>query len=68
MDIKPDIDYTGGDLYDVRHITLAECQSKCEGTNKCVAFSYVKSKSWCWLKKELTPPRRKAEVVSGTKY
>jgi hypothetical protein len=68
IDLKHGVDYAGGDLYDVRFITRDHCKSLCEGTNKCVAFSYVESKSWCWLKKELTAPRNRADVVSGTKY
>jgi hypothetical protein len=67
IDIKHDVDYSGGDLYDRRYISLEQCQSLCGTTGQCVAFSYVETKSWCWLKKELTTPRRKVGVISGAK-
>jgi len=68
IDIKYGVDYAGGDLYDRRYISLNQCQGLCASNSQCVAFSYVETKTWCWLKKELTPPRRSAGVVSGAKY
>jgi hypothetical protein len=67
LDIKIGVDYPGGDLYDRRPLSLDQCQTLCMSETKCVAFSYVGSKNWCWLKSTLTPPRRQPDVVSGTK-
>src|SRR6185295_7581215 len=46
-------DYPGGDYRDIRSITLDQCQYICRRDGRCVAFSYVPSKRWCWLKDEM---------------
>ncbi len=68
LDLKPGIDYQGGDYSDRRGVSLDGCKALCANDGRCVAFSYVPSKSWCWLKSSLSEPRRNAEITSGTKY
>lgn len=68
IDLKPGIDYQGGDYSDRRNVSLDDCQALCANDGRCVAFSYLQSKNWCWLKSSLPAPRRNVEVTSGTKY
>ena len=68
LDVKPGIDYEGGDYDDRRNVTLDECYSLCANDSRCVAFSYSSDLDWCWMKSSLSPPRSDPDIVSGVKY
>jgi len=68
ISLRRGIDFPGGDFSNHRDVTLDQCKSLCARSSQCVAFSYVESKRWCWLKDRLNAPRREAEVISGTKF
>jgi hypothetical protein len=71
--VETSIDRFGGDY---RNFALKSddgdeaCKEACVGDNKCRAWTYARpgyvgSDAYCFLKKEIKPPRRKAGFISG---
>jgi hypothetical protein len=63
------VDLRGGDLdmRGLRNVSLDQCANACLSNDSCAGFSYVKSKSWCWMKRQLLDRRLNDDVVSGVK-
>lgn len=64
------IDIPGGDLSNraySRATTPQQCRLACVGSDRCVAFTFVKRKSECWLKGTVGQPRYMDGMVSGAK-
>lgn len=66
--ILPGRDFEGGNLYDLRSVTLEQCVLSCARESQCRGFSYVELKNWCFLKRELSEPKPNAAVISGMKH
>ena len=60
-------DLHGGDYDDYRRVTLEQCQYYCNRDDRCVAYSWIESKGWCWLKDSVPRGWRDGDVVSGIK-
>lgn len=60
-------DLKGGDFDNKRPVSMEACQSYCSADDRCRAFSYVKSKSWCWLKSDVGQSSFNADIVSARK-
>lgn len=61
------IDLLGNDYGNYRDVSLDQCAGACARDNRCVAFSWVESKRWCWLKSSVSPPSVNRDRVSGVK-
>lgn len=65
-----DVDLPGGDLSSrpfQQATTPLQCRLACIDNNSCIAFTYVRSKSECWLKGSIGNPRSRRGMVSGVK-
>jgi hypothetical protein len=64
------VDLPGGDLsrrpYG-RNVTASQCRLACVANDRCVAFTYMKRKSQCWLKGAVGAPRYGEGMISGLK-
>jgi PAN domain len=69
LQVQQNVDYKGGDIsaQGYRNIGYMQCYNLCDFNNECVGYSYVRKKSWCWLKRELLLSKANPEVVSGVK-
>jgi hypothetical protein len=67
MALQSGVDYPGNDYANSRNISLDSCEALCSSDGRCKAFSYIKSKSWCWLKNDRGSPQNGSDIVSGTK-
>lgn len=67
--IQNGIDLPGGDLdlNGIRNISVDQCASVCTSNASCLGFSYVKSKRWCWMKRQIREQRLNDDIVSGLK-
>ncbi len=68
--IFEDIDIPGGDLSNRSYggaTTPQQCRLACVANDRCVAFTFVKRKSECWLKGTVEQPRSMEGMVSGAK-
>jgi hypothetical protein len=66
--IQNGIDLPGGDLAGgLRNISLDQCSSACQSNASCAGFSYIKSKRWCWMKRQIVDRRLNDDIVSGVK-
>jgi hypothetical protein len=63
------VDLPGGDLEarGLKDISLDQCSDFCLNNQFCAGFSYIKSKSWCWMKRQILDRRPNSDVVSGVK-
>jgi hypothetical protein len=61
------LDFHGGDYDDRKGVTLDECQYFCNRDDRCVAYSYILPRRWCWLKDSESERYRNPDVVSGVK-
>lgn len=61
------IDLFGDDITErgVKGISIPECENLCSSNNECVAYTYIVSKSWCFLKNGEGQPQHKPDVISG---
>jgi hypothetical protein len=69
LTILSGVDLPGGDLEarGIKDISLDQCSDICLNNNSCAGFSYVKSKNWCWMKKQVVDRRSNNDIVSGIK-
>jgi hypothetical protein len=67
--VQNGMDLPGGDLdpSGLRNLSFEQCQSVCLDNASCVGFSYVKSRRWCWTKRQVLDRRLNNDVVSGVK-
>lgn len=67
--VQNGIDLPGGDLDSdgIRNISVDQCAGACTSNASCVGFSYVKSKRWCWMKRQIRERRLNDDIVSGLK-
>ena len=64
-------DHTGyyeGDLRNIKNIDHTACQAACINMNACVAYTYIRRSSSCWLKSTVNQSRYDPELISGIKY
>jgi hypothetical protein len=64
------VDLPGGDLSSHPHSrgqTAQQCRLACVADNRCIAFTYVRTKTECWLKGSIISPRFEEGMVSGVK-
>lgn len=64
------VDLPGGDLSSHPHSrgqTAQQCRLACVADNRCVAFTFVRTKRECWLKGSVIAPRFEEGMVSGVK-
>ncbi len=61
------MDVQGFDYRDQRDIDLGGCEEMCAADARCRAYSWVEAKRWCWLKDNVSGPRRASGIVSGIK-
>ena len=61
------IDLFGDDITErgFKGISVPECENLCSSNNECVAYTYIVSKSWCFIKNGEGQPQHKPDVVSG---
>jgi hypothetical protein len=62
-----EMDLQGFDYRDQRDIDLSDCERGCAADARCRAFSWIRAKRWCWLKDNVSGPRRAIGVISGIK-
>ena len=64
------IDLFGDDITErgVKGISIRECENLCLSNNECVAYTYIVSKSWCFLKNGVGQPQHKPDVISGVSF
>jgi hypothetical protein len=67
ISLRNGFDFPGNDYGNVRGVSLDQCRATCSADARCNAFSYVKSKNWCWLKSAASSPLRNDDVESGTR-
>lgn len=58
-------DLEGGDLQQIKDLTLSACVAVCEGQSQCRAYSYDKWNRWCFLKTTASTSRFDPKYVSG---
>jgi len=64
------VDLPGGDLSSrpySRGQTAQQCRLACVADKRCIAFTYVRAKTECWLKGSVISPRFEEGMVSGVK-
>ncbi len=61
------IDLFGDDITErgFKGVSVPECENLCSSNNECVAYTYIVSKSWCFLKNGEGQPQHKPDVISG---
>ena len=65
-----DVDLPGGDLSNrpfEEATTPLQCRLACIDNSSCIAFTYVRKKSECWLKGAVGNPRSRQGMISGVK-
>jgi len=67
MTLQAGVDYQSGDYANRRNVSQQACQQMCANDGRCLAFSYVKQKSWCWLKSEVGGIQYNSDIISGKK-
>jgi len=66
--LHPATDFKGIEYLNRRNISLEDCASICQLDDNCSAFSFVRSKRWCWLKSGTVSPSVSTDnIVSGLK-
>jgi hypothetical protein len=67
--VREGVDLHGGDLdtRGLRNLSLNQCSEACLHNDYCAGFSYIKSKNWCWMKRQILDLRANGDVVSGVK-
>lgn len=61
------MDLPGGDYFNLRDVTLEQCNELCAGRNECAAFTYNTRASACFLKAATGAPVPFSGAVSGFK-
>ena len=61
------LDLHGGDYDEYRRVTLDQCQYFCNRDDRCVAYAFIVSRRWCWLKDSRPRGFRNDDVISGVK-
>jgi hypothetical protein len=67
--METDVDYYGGDIGSVFHVTPEECCTKCQQTAGCKYFTFVNtdpSGPACYMKSTKTSSVRKVGALSGS--
>jgi hypothetical protein len=61
------IDLFGDDLtlMGIKGISLTECEANCYYDSSCKAYSYIKSKEWCFPKVGTGQQKENPDVISG---
>ncbi|SFI64488.1 hypothetical protein SAMN04515648_0944 [Phyllobacterium sp. CL33Tsu] len=70
LSLFKDVDLPGGDLFRRpfrKGGTAQECRLACVADNRCIAFTYIKRKSECWLKGAVGTPIYGPGMVTGVK-
>jgi hypothetical protein len=65
-----DVDLPGGDLSRrpaQKNGTAQQCRLACVADNRCIAFTFIKRKSECWLKGAVGTPIYGQDMVTGVK-
>ncbi|MGN7771559.1 PAN domain-containing protein [Phyllobacterium sp. 22552] len=65
-----DVDLPGGDLSSrpfKKNGTAQQCRLACIADGRCIAFTYIKHKSECWLKGAIGKPIYGSGMVTGVK-
>lgn len=65
-----DVDLPGGDLSSrpsKKNGTAQQCRLACIADGRCIAFTYIKHKSECWLKGAIGAPIYGSGMVTGVK-
>ncbi|RCW87584.1 hypothetical protein C7476_101350 [Phyllobacterium bourgognense] len=65
-----DVDLPGGDLSRrpaQKNGTPQQCRLACVADNRCIAFTFIKRKSECWLKGAVGTPIYGQDMVTGVK-
>ncbi|MGR6467538.1 PAN domain-containing protein [Rhizobium sp. PAMB 3182] len=65
-----DVDLPGGDLSNrplEKATTPLQCRLACIDNSSCIAFTYVRRKSECWLKGSVGNPKSRQGMISGVK-
>jgi len=68
--IFKDVDLPGGDLSSrpfQKGGTAQQCRLACIAENRCIAFTYIKRKTECWLKGVFGTPIHGDGMVTGLK-
>ena len=67
FEVSDRMDFFGDDLTEMGHkgITSQECQLICLENEKCAAYSYIKSKKWCFPKHGKGNVKADLDVLSG---
>lgn len=67
LDLFYDTDINGGDLTvnGYRPTTLSQCEDICRSSGRCVAFSFILDKGWCWPKGGVASTATRSGVVSA---
>lgn len=60
-------DLHGADYDDYKRVTLDQCQYYCNRDDRCLAYSWIESRGWCWLKDAVPRGWRDGDVISGIK-
>jgi hypothetical protein len=65
--VFPGVDFPGGDIDNNGElgVSLDQCNMICFNNPRCVGFSYVRSKRWCWPKRFITSRQSNADIISG---
>lgn len=62
-----DADLPGGDLFDLRDVTVEQCNAMCIERNECLGFTYNVGARACFLKNWVNRPLPFAGAISGFK-
>jgi hypothetical protein len=65
MAILERTDLPGNDFQKLEISDFEQCLSTCEANPRCMAFTFVKRKSVCWLKDGVSAPLSNRRAVSG---
>ena len=62
-----DVDFFGRDLNanGIRNVSLYQCESFCQNSSQCAAYSYVSETRWCWPKSGVENISIADGVISG---
>lgn len=69
FEVSDRMDFFGDDLTEMGHkgITSQDCQLICLENEECTAYSYIKSKKWCFPKHGKGNVKADLDVLSGVK-
>lgn len=67
FDMAENVSLNGEDYDNFKNVEFRGCQRLCKTDDRCAAFSYVQSSSWCWLKSSVPSANSKSGIISGVK-